>query len=345
MVEAAVGVARAVSGGRTEPGTATPSAMTRVSSTDLSYTATMSASRGQARVRRSATTSVAGALVLVAAAIHLALTPEHFAERAVYGAFFSFAGAFQTWLAWRLLLAPSPAVMRAGGAGSLALVVLWIVTRAVAPPLSPEGRPEDVTNLGVLATGAELAALVLLLGAAWDGSRCRRSRSGLWAPASGVLFGSLLLLATNAVSYISPGTPVQGLRVYSHGFSAASPLVYGRLLPGLWLVASWSTLLLVVLAAALLAVNVRMLLGGATLTPRATAVAALPSIFAVSACCGAPFALVLGTSAVVGLVRFTPLLLLGSCALLAANVVLAGRHRPRCSVAAADAARETGAEA
>jgi len=48
--------------------------------------------------------AVAGRLTWVAAGIHLALTPEHFEERFVYGVFFLAASVFQLVLGWFLLL-------------------------------------------------------------------------------------------------------------------------------------------------------------------------------------------------------------------------------------------------
>lgn len=270
--------------------------------------------------------AVTAGLAWLAGAVHLVLAPEHFEERTAYGVFFLTAALFQLWLGWRLLRGPTRGVLTAGAGGSLLLIATWLVTRAVAPPLSPEGRAEPVTLLGVLATGAELAALVLLVGAVPIAAAPTQRRAVAWAVTAGSLFAAFVLLASNALSYVSPGTHVPALRVYWGRFSLYTPIVYGRLVPGVWLIASWSTLLFVAVGAVLYAANVAALLarrpGSATGSPRRAAISALPAFLTVSGCCGAPLALFLGTSAVVALVRLTPVLLLATIVLLTANLVV-----------------------
>ncbi len=271
-------------------------------------------------------------LVWVAAAIHLVLTPEHFEEKTVYGVFFLVAAVFQLVVGWLLIRSPTPATLRAGAVGSLLLLVVWMVTRVVTPPLAPETGAEPVTLLGVLATGAELAALVLLIGAAPVPAARSRRQVLTWGSAAGIIFAGLLLLATNAVSYTSfayltnPGRP-PALNIYTDGLSLQTPLIYGQLLPHVWLVASWSTLLFVVVAAVLLGVNLALLTSrrAGHVTPRRAVASALPAFVAVSGCCGAPFALFLGTSAVVALVSLTPWLLLATIGLLSVNIAVLRR--------------------
>lgn len=280
-----------------------------------------------------ALTCVTALLVWVAAAIHLVLTPEHFEERTAYGVFFLVAVAFQLVIGWLLFRGPTSATLRAGAAGSLLLLVVWMVTRVVTPPLAPEAGAEPVTLLGVVATATELAALVLLVGAApLPMARSRRHAVG-WGAVAATAFAGLLLLATNAVSYTSfaylanPGRP-PALSVYTDGLSLQTPLIYGQLLPHVWLVASWSTLLFVAVAAVMLGVNVALLMRHrACLTgdARRTVGSALPAFVAVSGCCGAPLALFLGTSAVVALARLTPWLLLATIGLLSVNVAVVRR--------------------
>lgn len=152
--------------------------------------------------------AVAGRLAWVAAGIHLALTPEHFKESFVYGVFFLAASVFQLILGWLLLFRAGPKVNCAGAIGSLVLIATWIVTRAVAPPLSPDGGAEPVTLLGVLATGAELATLMLLATALPVPTATRRWTRWAWGSAAGITFAGLFLFASGAVSYVSfEGTP------------------------------------------------------------------------------------------------------------------------------------------
>lgn len=272
-------------------------------------------------------------LAWTAAAIHLFLTPEHFGERTVYGVFFLAASVFQLVLGWFLLRRPTSRVFAAGALGSLLLIATWIVTRAIAPPLSPEGRPEPVTALGVFATGAELATLVIVASAA-PLPRTTRRGARVWGTAAGITFAALLFLASGAVSYLPNGaTRFWSLSVYwGSGPSVGTPLVYGSLAPHVWLVGTWLTLSLIAIAAVLVAANVAAALrwdrGVGRCTARRGRVAALtPALLVVSSCCGTPLALLLGTSAVVFLYQATPWLLLATVGFLAASLAIVRRGR------------------
>jgi hypothetical protein len=121
-----------------------------------------------------------GALSLLAAAWHGAVTPEHFEQWWGYGAFFAVAAFLQA--AYGLLLlalgrrdesGPGPTtrtvkgILAAGAIGTLAVIMLYVVTRTVGVPLGPEAG--DVEGLGVidLASKATEALLVVVLAAAW----------------------------------------------------------------------------------------------------------------------------------------------------------------------------------
>lgn len=271
-------------------------------------------------------------LAISAAGIHLVLTPEHFRERTVYGFFFLIASAFQIVLGWLLIRRARAAVYRAGAWGSLALIGTWIVTRAVAPPFSPEGRPEPVTLLGILATGAELAALVLLATALPLPAERRRGAQWAWGCAAGAGFAALFLISSGAVSYTSLVTSkFSSIDVALVSGSLQSPLLFGMLLPHVWLVGSLPTFVLIAVAAVLLGVNVAASLdrppaGGARLPPRRTVLALAPTMFAVSSCCGASTALFLGVAAVGPLFAATPWILLATAVMLAVNLYLIRRR-------------------
>lgn len=272
----------------------------------------------------------AGWLAWVAAAIHLVLTPEHFEERFVYGVFFLAASLFQLVLGWFLLFRPDPRVYRAGAIGSLVLIATWIVTRAVAPPLSPEGGAELVTLLGVLATGAELATLVLLATAMPVPSATRRWTRWAWGAAAGIPFAGLFLLASGALSYVSFAGNPPSLNLLSPAFSLNYPVVYGLLLPHLWVVGSWSTFVFIAIAAVLVAANVATVTGRQAVAPECNPrprglLAVAPSLFAVSSCCGIPLALFLGAGAIGFLFKATPWLLLVTIAMLVANLMVMRR--------------------
>src|SRR4051794_27985651 len=98
----------------------------------------------------------AAVLSLEAAVIHVRVAPEHFAEWWGYGAFFVLAAAaelaFVCVLAWR----PSGWLVQAGIWGSLATMLMYLISRTGGIPLGPDaGAVESVDGLGVAATVAE----------------------------------------------------------------------------------------------------------------------------------------------------------------------------------------------
>lgn len=284
-----------------------------------------SGSRGCRPAGPGRTIRTAALLLFGAALIHLVLTPEHFEERFLYGIFFLAAVGFQVTVGWLLLRRPSPRTCRWAALGNLLLLATWVVTRAVAPPLSPDAAAEAVDLVGVGATGLELAAIVLL--APWLSPRTQRATwvTWMWASGAALGFAGLLLFASGALSYY-PDAPQQlGLDVFDEpGLQLTAPLFYGLVAPKVWLVASWSTLALGGLATVLVGANVAAMLnpgrGGrpsAGADDRRAVTAAMPVLLAVSSCCGVPLALFLGASGVIFLYRLTPWLLMSTVALLA----------------------------
>jgi hypothetical protein len=103
--------------------------------------------------------TLAAAAAAVAAGVHVAVCPEHYAEGWLYGVFFTITAGAQLLWAALVVLRPEPRVVRAGLAASVGVVALWAVTRSVGIPLGPErGEVETVGALDVLATTAELVA-------------------------------------------------------------------------------------------------------------------------------------------------------------------------------------------
>jgi hypothetical protein len=106
------------------------------------------------------------ALSLVAALIHLWVTPEHFGEWWGYGTFMLaafvaqgiYAAFLLVWPRWALLLL-------AGVGGNLAIIGMWVVSRTVGIPLGPAaGEVEGMGALDVMSTATEVALVVLLMG-------------------------------------------------------------------------------------------------------------------------------------------------------------------------------------
>lgn len=147
---------------------------------------------GQDRRRRLGT---AAALFLVGAgAIHLSVVPAHLDEYVPYGVFFVAAALAQWGLAVALIRSPSRPLAVAALGVSLALVVLWVVSRTAGLPISPRPWvPEDVGISDLAATLIELVATVLLVVLALRPLRRRRPR---WRFPIGVVpaaAGALLL--------------------------------------------------------------------------------------------------------------------------------------------------------
>lgn len=274
---------------------------------------------------------IGGAAALAGAAvIHLFLTPEHFEEHVAYGAFFLVAAAIQLVVAVGLWCRASVRVARVAVLSSLGLIGVWMITRTVVPPLSPEAAAEPVDLVGVVASGLELTAIVLLAARIGLTTPRRRWVRVAVAATTGVAFAGLFLFASGALSYVSVVRPAPSIEVWNPGVTATTPLLYGMLLPHIWLVGSWATLSLTVSAGLLVAANVAQLLASDVVAmrchvPRRAVAAATPLFVGVSSCCGAPAALFLGASGVGLLYRATPWVLLATVVLLAANLIVSRR--------------------
>jgi hypothetical protein len=271
-------------------------------------------------------TGAVGALA-GAAGIHLLLTPEYLAEHVVYGVFLLVAAAVQFVLAVGVWREPTRRRVRAALATSLGLIATWIVTRAVVPPLLPETVAGPVELLGVVASGLELSTIVLLAPRVGLPHLRRRGTRAAVAAAPGVAFTALFLLASGALSYVSFDGPWPAIDVWKPGVSATTPLLYGLLVPHVWLVGSWATLSLIASAGLLVTVNVGQMLaarsGPTCAVPRRGVAAALPLFIGVSSCCGTPVALFLGASSIGLLYQATPWILAVTVLLLAVNLLVA----------------------
>jgi hypothetical protein len=287
-------------------------------------------------------------LLALAGGIHLLLTPEHFAERPAYGVFFFTAATWQLWLAGILALRADPPgwLYRLGIWGSLAIAALWVTTRTLAPPL-PGGQVEPVTLAGVAATALELAAL-LALAAVLPATPSRptpgrpRFAAG-WALLAGAGFALLFALASGTLVYtptpLASGIPVPSLRLAPVPLPLGSPLVTVFLTRHLYLLGPAAVFAFLGASAALLAVSTGLGVGLARAAPhcpprRGGLAAVAPSLLAVPVCCGTPLAAVLGTGAVLPLLRLTPWLLAATTALLAIHVATLWRRWQRGEPAA-----------
>jgi len=109
---------------------------------------------------RLATYSVASASA-GAAAIHFAVSVEHFEEWWGFGLFFVMSAVVQ--LVWAMLVVTtrSGLLMWLGVVGNAAIVVLWIVTRTVGTLVGPEpATPEPIGLADTVASAFELTIVV-----------------------------------------------------------------------------------------------------------------------------------------------------------------------------------------
>jgi hypothetical protein len=105
---------------------------------------------------------------LLAALIHLLVTPEHYEEWWGYGTFFVVCAICQATYAAGVLRWPARPILLLGVAGNLAVAILWLVTRTTGIPLfGPHaGEIEGVGVLDLACTLAEVGIVVGLAGLA-----------------------------------------------------------------------------------------------------------------------------------------------------------------------------------
>jgi hypothetical protein len=98
------------------------------------------------------------------AAIHSAVSAEHFDEAFVYGAFFLVASTAQAGWAALIVYRPSRNLLVVSAVANAATIILWVLTRTVGLPFGPQPwRAEPVGTLDLISTVLELA---IVLGAA-----------------------------------------------------------------------------------------------------------------------------------------------------------------------------------
>lgn len=110
---------------------------------------------------RSTWIQAAAVSAFCAALVHLAVMPDHFRESPLYGTFFLTAAAGQMGFAVWILVRPTRTVARAGIAGSVLMVAMWLVSRTIGVPIGPDhGATETFGVLDALATAAEAVMAV-----------------------------------------------------------------------------------------------------------------------------------------------------------------------------------------
>ncbi len=152
-----------------------------------------------ARHHRSGSDPLAVALVAAAGLLHVALLPEHLKESALFAAVFATIAALQLAAAWAIWTRPGPGSRAAGRWICLAVVLLFVGSRVIAPP--GKSQPEELSLVGLLSLILELGAVATL---AVVQPITGRSRAGFpWLPgvAIGATFFMVELLSWGAVVY------------------------------------------------------------------------------------------------------------------------------------------------
>ena len=175
---------------------------------------------------------VLAALLLGAAAVHLALAPSHFGESAVEGMGFLVAAWAQLLLAVLVLLRPTRAVVVAIIAISAACIVAWVVSRTAGLPFGEHAdHAESVTIVDGVTVAME--SLTIALAAALLSVPVRRYRADTVALVSVALvlgLTSLLLAAPEARDHASTahGDTHGEVADHDHGTTTAQAAAGGH---------------------------------------------------------------------------------------------------------------------
>jgi hypothetical protein len=103
-------------------------------------------------------------LSLGAAAIHFGVTTEHFAESALFGAFFSGIGWFQALWAVAYVTRPARWLVPLAIAANAATVLLWAWAHLIGLPFGPQpGSTEPTTTTDLMATLFEILLVAWLV--------------------------------------------------------------------------------------------------------------------------------------------------------------------------------------
>jgi hypothetical protein len=149
-----------------------------------------------------------GALLLGAAALNLAVAPSHFRESTLLGVATVGSACLQVGLAGAVVLFPTRDVLRATALISLALIVVWAVSRTAGLPVGHAGNAGAVT----VADGVTVAlqAIVATVAAILVAPRSKQVTAGV--PAFIAAFGALAV-ATAAIASPAARDHVTGSRV------------------------------------------------------------------------------------------------------------------------------------
>lgn len=153
---------------------------------------------------------------LSAAAIHFAVTGDHFDEHVVFGLFFLAVAWAQILWAVGILLAPSRRFLMAGLIGNAVVVALWGLSRTVGVPIGPEPwTPEAVGGADLVCTVLEFVIVGGCAARLTSGAESEVDRTRPASSLPTIAFGLSIVLVTS-VAIASGG------RGHGHGAVTAA---------------------------------------------------------------------------------------------------------------------------
>ncbi len=146
-----------------------------------------------------------------AAAIHFAVSPDHFGEWVPYGVAFACLAWFQLLWAAAYLVRPARSWARAAIVVNLAVIVVWAWSRTIGLPIGPQpGSTEPVGFADTLSSGLEaLLVLGLVLRGTTLGARVAR-QPARWATTVALLTVVVFVATMVALAALAPAPTSMG---------------------------------------------------------------------------------------------------------------------------------------
>ena len=170
----------------------------------------------------------AALLTVGAALIHVGVSADHFQEWWAAGLFFLVSAAAQLgWAVWCWSRPSSRRVLLAGAGGSVALALVWAVSRTSGLPFGPEAgvaEPVGVADAVCVALEVLSAGLAVVAATAWAPARLKALSTPRRAAVLTGAVAALTLVASGA-AIAAPGhdhgaTDVAGTSAHTHSAAA-----------------------------------------------------------------------------------------------------------------------------
>ena len=102
-------------------------------------------------------------LAIASGIIHILLIPEHAMESLIFGTFFGISGAALIAYAIIVIISDKKGIYYLGIAGAIILIGLYLFTRLVTVPFSPEGGVEKISIVDIVTKIVEAMMLSVLI--------------------------------------------------------------------------------------------------------------------------------------------------------------------------------------